>query len=384
MKTDIFGLIYASEENYNLRDLVLLRSVAALPVGGRYRAIDFLLSNMVNTGIHRVGIITQKNYNSLMDHLGSGKEWDLARKNDGLHILPPFDIVANSGLSGVYRDICDALNSKLDYIHSAPQEYVLLSGSFTIYSTTYDRMFEEHIAKGADVTMLYSTEPAKKSTDNFDENHFKDVRLFTDADGRVRDIEFDSSLSQADTDKLGMDVYLIRKSLLEQLVSSAVARRQYNFVADVLIPNLKNLKVYGVPHEGYVGRLTSLNSYYNINMDMLREDVRRDLFKAENPIYTKVKDEPPVRFLENAEVRNSLMGDGCEINGTVEDSILFRGVTVAPGAHIKGCIIMQDTEIQENCQLENMIIDKSCTIRRGKRLIGAPDYPIIIKKGAVI
>ena len=383
MKTDIFGLIYASEENYNLRDLVLLRSVAALPVGGRYRAIDFLLSNMVNTGIHRVGIITQKNYNSLMDHLGSGKEWDLARKNDGLHILPPFDIVANNGLSGVYRDICDALNSKLDYIHSSPQEYVLLSGSYTIYSTTYDRMFEEHIAKGADITMLYSTQPAHKMGDD-DEAHFKDVRLFTDADGRVRDIEFDSALSSADTDKLGMDIYLIRKSLLEQLVSSAVARRQYNFVADVLIPNLKNLKVYGVPHEGYVGRLTSLNSYYNINMDMLREDVRRDLFKSENPIYTKVKDEPPVRFMDGAVVRNSVMGDGCEIFGTVEDSILFRGVTIAPGAHVKGCIIMQDTEIQENCVLENMIIDKSCTIRRGRRLIGARDYPIIIKKGAVV
>jgi glucose-1-phosphate adenylyltransferase len=380
MKTDIFGLIYASEENYNLRDLVLHRSVAALPVGGRYRAIDFLLSNMVNTGIRRVGIITQKNYNSLMDHLGSGKEWDLARKNDGLYILPPFDLVANSGNSGIYRDICDALNSKLDYIRSAPQQYCLLSGSYTIYSTSYDRMFEEHIAKGADVTMLYSTRPniAKQG----DESHFKDVRLYTDDDGRVRDIEFDSEYSQ--TEKLGMDVYLINKTLLEQLVSSAVAHRTYNFVADVLIPNLKHLKVYGVPHEGYVGRLTSLNSYYDINMDMLREDVRRELFMPENPIYTKIKDEPPVRYLDGASVRNSVMGDGCEIYGEVENSILFRGVTIAPGAQVRGCIIMQDTEIQENCRLENMIIDKSCTIRRGVRLMGAPEYPIIIKKGAVI
>lgn len=381
MKSDIFGLIYASEENYNLRDLVLHRSVAALPVGGRYRAIDFLLSNMVNTGIRRVGIITQKNYNSLMDHLGSGKEWDLARKNGGLYMLPPFDIVANTGSNGIYRDMVDAINSKLDYIRSAPEEYCLLSGSYTIYSTNYDRMFEEHIAKGADITLLYSTAPATKKAGN-EEDHFKDVRLYTDEDGRVRDIEFDSDQTQ--TEKLGMDVYLIRKNLLEQLISSAIARRQYNFVADVLIPNLKHLKVYAVPHEGYVGRLTSLNSYYNINMDILREDVRDDLFTAENPIYTKVKDEPPVRFLDGANVRNSVMGDGCEIHGEVEDCVLFRGVTIAPGAHVKGCIIMQDTEIQEGCYLENMIIDKSCTIKRGMRLMGAPDYPIIIKKGAIV
>lgn len=374
MIRDVFGLIYAGEENHNLRDLVMHRSVAALPVGGRYRAIDFLLSNMVHSGIRNVGIITQKNYKSLMDHLGSGKDWDLSRKNNGLFMLPPYDTGQNTSL---YRGICDAVYAKLDYVRRAPQEYCLLTGSYTIYSATYDEMMRAHIENNADITMLYDLDAPDGEAERF-----KEVRIHTAADGRVMDIEFDSHITQSE--KLGMDIYLMKKSLLEYLVQSAYSRGRYNFVSDVLIPNLHNLRIQAVEHRGYVGRLHSLTSYYDLNMDMLDETVRRDLFHSGAPVYTKIKDEPPARYLETARVTNSIVGDGCEIAGSVCGCVLSRGVTVGRGAKLKGVIVMQDSEIQEDCVLENVIIDKYVTVRKGRHLIGAPEFPVVIRKGAVI
>lgn len=374
MIRNVFGLIYAGEENHNLRDLVMHRSVAALPVGGRYRAIDFQLSNMVHSGIRNIGIITQKNYKSLMDHLGSGKDWDLSRKNNGLFMLPPYDTSQNTSL---YHGICDAIYAKLDYVRRAPQEYCLLTGSYTIYSTTYDEMMRAHIENNADITMLYNLDPP-----NTDAERFKEVRIETDDSGRVCDIEFDSHIAKSH--KLGMDIYLLKKSLLEYLVQSAVARGRYNFVSDMLIPNLHSLRVQAVEHQGYVGRLHSLLSYYDLNMDMLDESVRWDLFHAGAPVYTKIKDEPPARYMATAQVTNSIVSDACEIAGAVHGCVLSRGVTVGRNASLNGVIVMQDSQIQEDCVLENVIIDKYVTIHKGRHLIGAPEFPVTIRKGAVI
>ena len=374
LRNDVFGLIYASEDNYNLRELVSERSVAALPIGGRYRAIDYTLSNMVETGIRNVGVITLKNYKSLMDHLGSGKEWDLARKNHGLVLMPPYDTVSNRG---IYQGMCDAVYSKLDFLHRAPQEYCLLSGSYTIYSTLYSGMFEEHIKNNADITVMYSTEDKKS-----DEAVCDDVRLYTDENGRVVDIEYESKFSKSN--KLGMDVYLMHKTLLETLVQGACARGKYDFVTDVLIPNIKKLKIYAVPHKGYVGRLTSVNDYFNINMDMLKKDVQRDLFASGHPVHTRIKDEPPVIYKSNAQVENSVFGDGCTVDGTVQNCVIFRGVSIGRGAVLKNCIIMQECSIGEGCELTNVIIDKFARINHGVRLMGAPGFPVIIRKEAVI
>lgn len=375
MLRDVFSLIYAGEENYNLRDLVMYRSVAALPVGGRYRAIDFQLSNMVHSGIRNVGIITQKNYKSLMDHLGAGKDWDLSRKNDGLFMLPPFDRYSDTG---VYRGLCEAISSKMDYVNRVSQEYCLLSGSYTIYTATYDNLMRFHIENNADISLLYNSD----SPDEADTERFKEVRLQTDAEGRVLDIQFDSP--SARSDKLGMDVYLMKKSLLEYLVQGAASRGHYKFVPEVLIPSLHHLRVFAMEHKGYVGRLHSLRSYYDLNMDMLDERVRRDLFHTGAPVYTKIKDEPPARYMRDAKISNSIVGDGCEIWGQVEDCVLSRGVRVGAGSRLKGVIVMQGTEIQEDCELENAILDKGVLIHRGRHLVGAREFPVIIRKGAVI
>ncbi len=375
MIKDVFGLIYAGEENHNLRELVLARSVAALPIGGRYRAIDFPLSNMVNSGIRNAGIITHKNYQSLMDHVGSGKEWDLSRKTDGLFILPPFDNAENTG---IYRGISDAIKGNLSYIKRASQPFCLLMGVSNIYTTTYNHLLKKHIENKADITMLYNVE--KRELD--DVGAGRDLRLYTDEDGWVT--EMDHNFKYSNSNKISMDVFLIHKSLLEYLIDSSVAHGHYDFISDAIMKNVRNLRILAIEHKGYVGRLDSINAYYQLNMDMLGDEVQRDLFYTGNPIYTKIKDEAPVKYGDNASVKNSLLANGCVIDGEVEDSMLFRGVRVGKGTKIKGCVIMQECDIDDNCTLEHVIADKNCHLREGRHLAGDTSYPSIIRKGSVI
>lgn len=375
MIKDVFGLIYAGEENHNLRELVLARSVAALPIGGRYRAIDFPLSNIVNSGIRNVGIITQKNYQSLMDHVGSGKEWDLSRKTDGLFMLPPFDNAENTGIN---RGMSDAIKGNMSYIKRASQPFCLLTGVNNIYTTTYNHMLKKHVENKADITMLYNVGDRELE----DVVSSRDLRLYTDEDGWVT--EMDYNFKYSNSNKISMDVFLIHKSLLEYLVDSSVAHGHYDFISDAIMKNVRNLRILAIEHKGYVGRLDSMNSYYQFNMDMLRDEVQRDLFYTGNPIYTKIKDEAPVKYGVNSSVKNSLLANGCIIDGEVEDSILFRGVRVGKGTKIKGCVLMQECDIDDNCTLEHVIADKNCHLREGRHLAGDLSYPSIIRKGSVL
>ena len=375
MLNDAFGLIYAGEQNMKLIELVSKRAIGALPIGGRYRAIDFQLSNMVNSGIRNVGVVAEKNYHSLMDHLGSGKEWDLNRKNDGLFILPPFDTAESRGS---FRGLCDAVKNSMSYIHRAKQQYCLLTGSYTIYNMTYNDLIDFHIEKNADVTILYNEEKGIPS----DADRFKDLRLYFNEDGLVTDMEFNSMMPNSSC--VGMDAYLLRKDLLEYLVEDALSRGKYSFVSDVLMPNVNRLKIYGYKHEGYVGRLTSVASYFKLNMDMINIDVQRELFHTGHPIYTKIKDAVPAKYDNSANVKNSIVANGCVIEGHVENCVLFRSVYIGKGSTVKDSVIMQDSEIYQNCWIENGILDKQVHVRSGRRLIGNENYPVIIKKGAVV
>lgn len=375
MLRNTFGLIYAGEQNINLRELVYLRTVGALPVGGRYRAIDFILSNMVNSGIRNIGVIAQRSYHSLMDHLGSGKEWDLSRKNDGLFILPPFSSADNNG---TYRGVVDAIKGVMSYISRSKQQYCILSGSFTIFNRTFDDLVEYHRDSGADITMLYNEE----EEDFFKGERFNDVRLHLNSDNRVVDLEINSVAS--DSKKVGMDTYVMRKDLLEYLVEDCMSRGKYNLISDLLMGNLNRIKINGYEHKGYVGRLHSVASYYKLNMDFLDPNIQQNLFYNDNQIYTKIKDEVPAKYAKTSNVKNSLVANGCIIEGEVENSILFRGVYVGKGAKIKNSIIMQNSEIYNNSDLEYVILDKSVNIRQGRRLIGDEVFPVIIRKGAIV
>lgn len=374
MISDALGLIYTGENNPLLRDLTYSRAVAAVPFGGRYRCIDFILSDMVNTGVTSVGLITQKNYHSLMDHLGSGKEWDLHRKREGLFLLPPFMTKENTGL---YRGSVDAIRSCLGYVRRCPQQYVILSGSHTIFNMTFDDMFEQHVETGADITLLYSEAgPCQPEEQN------EDLRLGIDEGGRITEMEYNAFRPK--TAHQSCDVSIMDKKLLEYLIEEAYAHGSYHFIRDVMLKKVGTLRMMGYRYDGYVARLDSLNCYFAHNMALLDAGVRADLFNPAHPIYTKVKDEVPASYGSNASVKNAVLADGCHIDGQVENSIFFRGVSVGRGAIVRNSIIMQGVEIGEDCVLEHVILDKGVKIRKERTLLGYDSFPIILKKNTVV
>lgn len=374
MTNNAFGLIYTGEANARLRELTFSRSVAAVPFGGRYRVIDFLLSDMVNTGISNVGLITQRNYHSLMDHLGSGKEWDLHRKRDGLFVLPPFVTKDNTGM---YRGTVDAIRSVLGYVRRSTQKYVILTGSHTLYNTTYDAMLRQHIETGAEITIMYNVEREFNRADQFD-----DLRLTMDETGRVTDLSLDPYFPTSSF--RGCDAYIMEKERLEYLVEEAASHGEYDFMRDVLVKNVKKCRIYGWRYDGYVARLDSVSTFYKHNMELLDPAIRMDLFNPRTPIYTKVKDEVPAKYTDTGRVRNSIVADGCIIEGEVENSVLFRGVHVCKGAVVRDSIIMQACYVGENSTLSNVVMDKGVLILNGRNISGYKTYPVIIRKGTTV
>lgn len=374
MISNAFGIIYTGDNSMRLKDLAYSRSIAATPFGGRYRCIDFILSCMVNSGITNVGIIAQKNYHSLMDHLGSGKEWDLHRKRDGLFMLPPYVTRDNVGL---YRGTVEALKSVSGYIRRSSQRYAIISGSYTIFNATFNNMMEQHIKSGADITIMYSEEYTFDPDDQYD-----DLRLTFDANGYVQDMEINPY--QPSSPYKSCNVFLMEKTLLEYLVEEASAHGLYHFHEDVLMRNVNKLKIFGYKYEGYVARLNSPQSYFSSNIELLNKTVRADLFAEKHPIYTKVKDEVPARYGPMAKARNCVVADGCVIDGEIENCVLFRGVYVARGAKISNSILMQAAQVHENVELNYAVLDKSVIIKRGRRLSGHEAYPVILKKGSIV
>ncbi|HPF53939.1 MAG TPA: glucose-1-phosphate adenylyltransferase subunit GlgD [Eubacteriales bacterium] len=374
MLNEAFGLIYTGENNPKLKELTLTRSVAAVPFGGRYRCIDFILSSLVNSGVQNVGLITQKNYHSLMDHLGSGKEWDLHRKHGGLFMLPPFLTKDNTGL---YRGSVDALRSVLGFVRRCSERYVILSGSHTIFNTTFYEMLEYHKSTGADITMMYNDcDP----TDPEDQNN--DLRLCVDENGRINDIELDPYRPR--TRFASCDVYIMEKTLLEYLVEEAYSRGEYDFIRDVILKKCRSLRMMGWRYDGYIARLDSLGVYYKRNMDLLDKDVARELFTSSHPVYTKVKDEVPAKFGAEANVSNCLAADGCVIDGAVSNSVLFRGVHINKGAKVTDSVILQAATIGEGAVLKHVVLDKGVIIRPNRVLMGDVGYPVLIRKNQVV
>ena len=374
MIDNAFGLIVTGERTTRLKDLTLSRSTAAVPFGGRYRAIDFILSNLVNAGITSVGLITEKNYHSLMDHLGSGKEWDLHRKREGLFILPPFMTKENSG---VFRGAVDAIRSVIGYVRRTSDDYVILSWAWNVMNVDLVPMMEQHLSTGADVTILYAEDGSLQP-----EEQSQDLRLIMDEKGRVTDMELDAYRPRSVN--RSCDVMIMKKELLEYLVEEAFARGEYDFHRDILLKKYRTLNIMGYKFEGFLARLESIENYFTGNMDLLNADVQKDLFNPRHPIYTKVKDEVAARYSVSAQVKNSLVADGCVIEGQVENCILFRGVHVKPGAHIYNSIIMQGSEIGENTLLDHVILDKGVKILPGRTLQGYDSFPIVIRKNQTV
>ncbi len=365
----ILGIIFSNLHEKLISEITERRTMGAVPFGGRYRLIDFPLSNMVNSGINKVGVLTKSNYQSLMDHLGTGKAWDLSRQRNGLFILPPFmDPSDYANRVSTYRSI-------MPFLKNSSEEYVVISDCDVICNIDYQKVFEKHLENGADITLVYKRDvlPAKL--------HDPMVLSF-DAKGKVTDVLVSPSISG--TCSFYMNIMLIKRELLIELVNKCVSKNTMDFKRDMIQGEYKNLHIYGYEFKGFAPMITSPSAYFNANMALMNSEVRDDLFRGDRPIYTKVRDDMPTKYGLDSKVKNSLIGSGCIIDGEVENCVLFKGVHIGKGTKISNCVIMQDTMIGANSSLSYVIVDKDVTIRDEKTLAGQLSYPVYISKESVV
>lgn len=372
--SNVLGLIFANMHELTVTDLTKNRAMASIPFGARYRLIDFPLSNMVNSGVSNVGVVTKSNYQSLLDHIGSGDEWDLSRKTGGLHFLPPYSNNFTNG--GLYRGRLEALAGVIGFITNAHADYVLLTDCDCVANVDYKKIVDYHEEKGADITVVYG-----RSTFTPEQTKTRTI-LKVNEQGDVCDIlirpdmagEFDAS----------MNIFVMSKEFLLKIINESMSRNLYSFEIDVLQHRLGEFKVSGYRFDGYYSQIDSIQAYYQANMDIMNKEVRTELFNLTDPIYTKVRDDAPAKYGLEASAKNSLIADGCVIEGTVENSVLFRGVKVGKGAVIKNCILMQDAEVGDKCELNYVIADKNVKVGNYRSLCGTVDYPVFVNKNSAV
>ncbi len=371
------GIIFPNSYDSLVPELVAERLMASNPFAGRYRMVDFVLSSMVNAGIDNISVIVRKNYHSLMDHLGSGREWDLTRKNGGLNIVPPF---AEKTVK-VYNGRVEALASILDFLKDQKEKYVIMSEANLAANFDFKAMLNAHIESGADVTLAYAQEEIPEGLIKpFDVN--KDLYYTLDIeDGRVREIQINPE--EPGIQNLSLNIYIIERELLISQISAAFVRGYVYFERDILAPHLDKLNVRGYKFGGYIARISSIKSYFDENMKLLDEENLDALFGG-NHIYTKIRDDNPTRYIKGAKAKNIMAADGCIIEGEVENSVLFRGVRVGKGAKVKNCVLMQDTVIEPGVNVEYIISDKNVTITADKEIKGTDSFPVYVAKYQVV
>lgn len=366
------GVVFSNMHDHMLSEITEHRTMGSVPFGGRYRLIDFVLSNMVNSGINTVGVITKSNYQSLMDHLGTGREWDLTRKRGGLSILPPFGHAS----AGIYRGRLEALGGILSYIHHSDAKYVILADCDVVANVDFTGILKEHIEKNADITVVYKRDTAT------DEQIMDTTVLRLDENSMVNEVLIHPSIQEEDN--VYLNFCIMSKDLLEKLINEGASRSVYSFKQGVLQAKCNKLRIYAWRFEGYSAKINCTRSYYKANMQILAPEVRAQLFPNDRPIYTKVRDEVPAKYGLNASADGSLVADGAIIDGTVENSIIFRGVHISRGAVVRNSILMQDTVVSEKVTLDHVITDKNVVIRAGRTLTGYDTYPSIISKNSIV
>ena len=368
------GVIFSNIHDNNIPELSRHRTMASIPFGGRYRLIDFALSNMVNSGITTVGIVTKNNYQSLIDHLGSGKEWDLARKDGGIILLPPY----SDETDAPYTTRLEALMGITGFLNRRKEDYVVISDCDGIAHLNVADILHYHEEKGADITMVYhETEKASVASSYY-------ITLQPDAaTGRIKGLKINPKLEGAGKCNLYVNIMVMSREFLINTIQDAVTRGLSSFGRDILTKNVDTLKIYGYKFEGYYAVISSIQNYFSQSMELLNKDVRKELFGARD-IYTKVRDSAPSKYIDGAVVKNSLISDGCLIEGTVENCILFRGVKIGKGSVVKNSIIMQDSVIGENVSLDCVITDKNVVIRDRRTLAGCDALPYFIAKGRML
>lgn len=365
----MMGIINLDHEEDLLNELTYFRCSAAVPFAGKYRIIDFILSNMVNSKIIEVGIFARRKYRSLLDHLGKGKAWDLDRTRGGLFILPP----DWNDPTDISKGELQHYHNNLDIFERSLADYIVISGSRHICHINFQDVLKHHQQNGHDITLIYTKDTKKHESNN------ACSRLSIDENGRVVDIHNDIT-----HDLVYMDMFILKKDLLLEIVQNCIAHGAENLFYDGIKPRLNEFHVGSYEYSGYHAVINSVKSYYEHSMNLLNQETFHSLFNDFYLIYSKSKDESPVKYLGCSDVTNSLIANGCIIEGTVKNSILFRGVRVGKGSKIINSIILPKCEIGENTILENVILDKDVKITRDRTIIGAAEKPFVVAKRQVI
>lgn len=376
MKNKCMGLINLDNmQNPSVNTLSEHRPVATIPIAGRYRVIDFTLSNMVNSGITNVGIYARQSYRSLTDHLGSGKDWDLSRKKGGLYVLSPENTKNINNYSHRKGDIYTIL-ANIDYIEKSPEEYIIVAPSYMISTIDYSDLLKYHRESNNDITLVY------KRVDNANKDYSNCNTLNIDKDNRVKNVGM--NLKAFPSANIYMDTFIMKRTDFIECIYSISSMGTYSHIEDYIINQLDNIQVGAYKYDSYLKCINSLKSYYEASKEFLTDEVSKEMFRNGRKIFTKDKSQAPTIYKADAEVTNSFIATGCQIDGKVEDSTLFRKVEIEKGAQIKDCVIMQGCKIGKNAVLENVILDKGVTITAGKVLKGDKDYPMVIEKNEIV
>lgn len=373
------GLIFSNIHDECLPELTRLRTMASVPFGGRYRLIDFPLSNMVNSGISKIGIITHYNYQSLLDHIGTGKDWDLARRSGGIKILPPFITAYDAkATSSLYSTRLEALLGVTNFISRCNEDVIVLSDCDTICNIDLTGVLAQHEETGADITVV---------TKRVDGGNFSADRhsvMVLDDEGRIIDCSEYSPNIEGSFD-VSTNIMVINRSYLITALNDAAAHGYTSFFRDIIARNVSRANFRAYRYAGYYSLINNLPGYFETSMKLLDADVRGELFEiSERPVFTKVRNSAPTSYAEGAKVSNSIVADGCVIEGEVENCVIFRGVKVGKGTVVRNSILLQDTYVGENVNLNCVITDKNAVIRDGRNLSGHESMPFYIGKGIMV
>ena len=371
MLNECLGIInLTTKQKVNMSHLTNARPIASIPIAGRYRIVDFVLSNMVNSGIRNIGVYTKAKYRSLTDHLSNGKDWDLSRKKGGLYVFSPENTNIESRYSHKPGDI-HGIFSNIDYIEKSSEEYIIIAPSYMICNIDYNEAFEYHKQSKNDVTMLY------KTVYNADKEFKLSATLVLNED---RVVNMGSNVGMLSTNNVSMETYIMKREKFMEYIYECVTNGDYTYIEDFIADSLKRLQVGSYEHTGYLRCINSLESYFEMSKEFLEEDISNELLFSDRKVLTKDQGQTPTIYTKSANVENSFIATGCVIEGSIKNSIIFRKVHVKPGCVIENSIIMKGCEISRDVKLDNVIFDKFVSISEGKELKGDKNCPIVIQK----
>ena len=369
------GLIFSNIHDTSIPELTRMRTIGSVPFAGRYRLIDFALSSMVNSGISKIGIVTHNNYQSLLDHLGNGKDWDLARRSGGIKILPPYiSAYDNAAANKYYTSRLEALMGTVNFLSRCNEEYIVMSDCDVICNIDLGDVINKHAETGADITFVTK----KDALVGVGKDEQSLTLIKADENGNVYDV---TSGKYDGESQLYINIMVMKRQYLLNVVENAISHGHHSFLHDIIMPSVGKAKYMIYEYDGFYAHIGSMAGYFECSMKLLENDARERLFGIKNrPVLTKVRNSAPTRYCEGAKVTNSVVAEGCVIEGTVENSIIFRGVKVGKGAVVKNSILFQDTYVCEGASLNCVIADKNVIIKDGRNLSGHETMPFYIGK----